>query len=115
MTKGRGRPQLDFNWATFDAILQYGATQGDAAEILGVSEDTITRAIKREHKLKFSEYRHTKMGRVRIKLLQKQYDVAMSGNVTMLIWLGKQHLGQSDKVETKSVKGFAEGLDELKI
>jgi hypothetical protein len=34
-----------------------------------------------------------------MKLLQKQFDVAMSGNVALLIWLGKQHLNQSDKQE----------------
>jgi len=28
--------------------------------------------------------------------------VATSGNVTMLIFLGKQYLGQSDKVEQKT-------------
>ena len=30
-------------------------------------------------------------------LEEKQYEVAMEGNVQMLIWLGKQHLGQTDK------------------
>lgn len=30
------------------------------------------------------------------KLQIKQYDMAMNGNVTMLIWLGKQYLGQSE-------------------
>jgi len=34
-------------------------------------------------------------------LKRKQYEMAMSGNVTMLIWLGKQHLGQTDKREEK--------------
>ena len=38
---------------------------------------------------------------MRINLLKKQYDVAMSGNVSMLIWLGKNELGQVDKVESK--------------
>jgi hypothetical protein len=41
---------------------------------------------------------------MRINLLKKQYDVAMAGNVSMLIWLGKNILGQSDKVETKTVE-----------
>lgn len=34
-------------------------------------------------------------------LKRKQYEVAMSGNATMLIWLGKQHLEQSDKNEQR--------------
>lgn len=33
----------------------------------------------------------------RVRLRQKQLELALSGNVTMLIWLGKQYLGQADK------------------
>ena len=31
------------------------------------------------------------------ELEDKQWEVAMDGNVPMLIWLGKQHLAQCDK------------------
>jgi len=30
-----------------------------------------------------------------------QYTAAMEGNTTMLVWLGKQHLGQSDQQSIK--------------
>jgi hypothetical protein len=33
----------------------------------------------------------------KIRLRKKQFDVAMKGNTTMLIWLGKQILGQNDQ------------------
>ena len=49
--------------------------------------------------MKFAEYFEQKRGKGKIALRRKQYDVAMSGNVTMLLWLGKQYLGQSDKQE----------------
>lgn len=32
-------------------------------------------------------------------LRKKQWESAMNGNIAMQIWLGKQELGQSDKVE----------------
>ena len=35
----------------------------------------------------------------KIELREKQWELAMMGNVQMLIWLGKQYLGQSDKVD----------------
>lgn len=35
------------------------------------------------------------------KLREAQSKAAMNGNVTMLIWLGKQYLGQVDKQETE--------------
>jgi len=37
-----------------------------------------------------------------IEIRRKQLALAMGGDVRMLIWLGKQYLGQSDKVETRS-------------
>ena len=39
---------------------------------------------------------------MRMKLAQKQFELAMDGNVTMLVWLGKQYLGQTDKQEMTS-------------
>lgn len=38
----------------------------------------------------------------RCSLRKKQFEVALGGNVGMLIWLGKQYLEQSDKLEQKS-------------
>lgn len=35
----------------------------------------------------------------KIAVRRKQFQVAESGNVSMLIWLGKQWLGQTDKQE----------------
>ena len=32
----------------------------------------------------------------RIELRKKQWELAMEGDVRMLIWLGKQYLGQKD-------------------
>ena len=37
----------------------------------------------------------------KIELREKQWEVAMDGNVQMLIWLGKQYLGQRDTPEHK--------------
>ena len=45
----------------------------------------------------------------KIELRQKQWEVAMEGNVQMLIWLGKQVLGQTEQpplMEDDLVEGF---------
>ena len=49
--------------------------------------------------MSYPEYRSKKMSKVRVGLSRKQVEVAMSGNVTMLIWLGKQWLDQKDRQE----------------
>lgn len=36
---------------------------------------------------------------VKASVKRKQYEVAMQGDKTMLIWLGKQYCNQSDKVD----------------
>ena len=94
-------PKIDFDWSKLDAILQYGAKLTDAADIMNVHPDTVSKKIKTKYKMSFPEYREKKMSVTRVKLYQKQIDVAMAGNVSMLIWLGKNILGQSDKVESE--------------
>lgn len=41
---------------------------------------------------------------MKVNLFAKQYEIAMEGNVTLLIWLGKQYLGQTDKIDNEDNK-----------
>lgn len=84
-------------WDQLDALIIW-ASQEYCAEKLGISVDSLTRRLN-EKGYGFAEYKRKRQEPMRINLLKKQYDVAMAGNVSMLIWLGKQHLGQSDKQE----------------
>ena len=74
-----------------ERLSSYGLTNKEIAEALGYDDTTLKR--------KFENF--LIKGRVNLKqrLKKKQIQVAMSGNVTMLIWLGKQYLEQADKVE----------------
>jgi len=42
------------------------------------------------------------------ELEDKQWEVAMSGDTKMLIWLGKQYLAQSDKQDENWVRPISE-------
>ena len=87
---------LEFNgWDQLDALIVW-ATEEYCAEKLGISVDSLARRLK-EKGYSFAEYKKKRQEPMRINLLKKQYDVAMAGNVSMLIWLGKQYLNQSDK------------------
>ncbi len=96
--KKRGRKFAVIDWELLDKILAIGASLLDTSDIMNLSEDTVQRAIKKEHGITFQEYREKKMSKTRLRLRQKQIDCALAGNVTMLIWLGKQILGQSEKI-----------------
>ena len=47
-------------------------------------------------------------------LRQKQFEMAMDGDVRMLIWLGKQYLGQSEKPEVVT-DDLCDGFDLVEI
>lgn len=87
-------------WDQLDALIIW-SNQVYCAERLGINIDTLADRIKERTGLSFSEYKEQKKEAMRVNIRKKQYDIAMSGNVSMLIWLGKNELGQSDKNENK--------------
>lgn len=99
------RPKKDLEniifdgWDQLDALIVW-ASEVYCAEKLGIGIETLATKIKERTGLSFPEYKHKKKESLRINLLKKQYDVAMAGNVSMLIWLGKNELGQKDKLES---------------
>lgn len=83
------KPLKDIDPEQVRKLAAIGCTHEEIASVVGCSQDTIARRF-----LEDVEY-----GRSQGKssLRRKQWEMAMSGNVTMLVWLGKQYLGQSDK------------------
>jgi hypothetical protein len=96
---------INFNgWDQLDAMIIW-SNQVYCAEKLGINIDTLADRIKERTGLSFSEYKDQKKEAMRVNIRKKQYDVAMAGNVSMLIWLGKNELGQTDKVENEIKTG----------
>ena len=81
------------------ALCRIQATAEECASVLGISQDTLERRLRTEHGCTFAEFyaRHSAPGKCSLRRMQ--WKLARSGNATMLIWLGKQWLGQTDKVE----------------
>jgi hypothetical protein len=65
-----------------------GCTDSEIARWFGIEESTL--------KYNFSEIIAKGREQLKQSLRQAQIRLAMSGNATMLIWLGKNILGQSD-------------------
>lgn len=103
--KKGGRPKFELDesqWRMFDAMCAAGALEVDIAEAFGVDRKTINTCVKRDRGLGFSAYREQKKGRGRAALAAKQYEMAMNGNTAMAIFLGKNWLGQSDRMRSES-------------
>jgi hypothetical protein len=100
-TKNKGgRPLKVIDYKKLDAMCAIHCTGEECAAILDMDYDTMNRTLKKDGHKGFTEYFRIKGSSGKMSLRRKQYDHAMSGNATMLIWLGKQWLGQSDKVES---------------
>ena len=107
MTKRKaGRPRIEFDLAIVEGLGRIGATIEEMAAVLPASKRTVADRMADGGDFRIAYER----GRAQLKtgLRRKQIQVAMTGSVAMLIWLGKQQLGQQEKIiETRR------GMDEL--
>jgi hypothetical protein len=110
MAKMKTKPLAEIDWEQVDKMCGIHCTGEEIAGILGVDYDTLNAACKREKKLGFSDYFKQKSSSGKMSLRRRQYTSAMEGNPTMMVWLGKNWLGQSDKTEitqtTTSITGI---------
>jgi DNA-binding CsgD family transcriptional regulator len=74
-----------------EKLASYGLTNKEIAEALGYDDSTLKR--------KFENFLTKGKANLKQRLKRKQIDVALGGNVSMLIWLGKNYLGQADKMD----------------
>lgn len=93
--KGAGRPAANIDMKVLEALSQIGCTNKDIAAHFGVSERTIEKRRKQES---FRAAMDRGFARGNISLRRKQFQMAMAGDKTMLVWLGKQRLEQKDKI-----------------
>jgi hypothetical protein len=96
-TNKGGRPRKEIDQHYFEGLCEIQCTLEDIAHVLHVSEDTIERWCERTYELGFADTFKKFSATGKTSLRRYQFDLAKKGNPTMLIWLGKQYLGQSDK------------------
>ena len=83
-----GRPKIEIDEELLYKLATIHCTMKEMSDILEVSQDTLKR--------NFAHIIDKGKSDGKMRLRRKQIEVAMSGNHTMLIWLGKQMLGQSE-------------------
>ena len=76
-----------------EQLASFGCSNTEIASFFGCSKDLITKS--------YSTNVAKGRDKGKIRLRQLQWKAADKGNVTMLIWLGKQVLGQVEKSEVK--------------
>lgn len=96
-----GRPRKEIDYVTLDKLCYFQCTGEECASFLEISYDTLDRHLKEDGHGGFAEYFKKKSAGGKISLRRKQWETAMSGNVSMQIWLGKQILDQRDSNKTE--------------
>ncbi len=83
-----------------EKLAALGCNNSEIASFFNCSESLIRKS--------YSEFLTKGRDTGKIKLRQMQWKAAQRGSVPMLIWLGKQVLGQTDKQEITEVKPIDE-------
>lgn len=91
VAKPTGRPVRPIDPKVVEGMAYAGGTTEEIAQFLAVSRDTIER--------RFTDVLTQARARRRLRLRQLQWKAAEAGDKTMLIWLGKVELGQSETVK----------------
>ena len=87
------RPRLKIDPEMVRQLAMIQCSYAEMGAVLKCSHDTLERRFASVIKQGWEEGKSS--------LKRAQYKAAMNGNPTMLIWLGKQHLGQKDQIESE--------------
>jgi len=93
-TNKGGRPKAEIDPRLVETLAGIGCTLSEIAAACDCHPDTLTN--------RFSAEMNKGRENGKTRLRKKQLEVALAGNVSMLIWLGKQILGQTEKVEART-------------
>jgi len=83
-----------------EQLAGFGCTNTEIASFFGCDESLIRKS--------YSEFLSKGRDKGKIRLRQLQWRAAERGNVSMMIWLGKQVLGQVDKQEVEHIRPIDE-------
>lgn len=111
--KKMGRPPIEIDKVKFESLCKIFCTLTEIAGVFNCSEDTIENWCKKIYGETFSECFKIFSANGKMSLRRMQYQRAVKdGNVAMLIFLGKQYLGQKENPETDDLKESLDKLDE---
>jgi len=99
MSSEAGRPTIPIDWDRVDRLLSVHCPGTEVAAALGIHADTLYLACVREKGKSFTDYTAEKRQKGNTLLREAQANKALvDQDNTMLIWLGKVWLGQTDKL-----------------
>ena len=106
--KRMGRPVIPFTDKDYETVLglmRIMCTAEEICDVMGISQDTLCRRLSERGAGTFAEIYKKNKAHGKASIRRAQYKLAVDQmNPTMLIWLGKNNLGQMDHQEVEVLK-----------
>lgn len=90
------RPKKEIDYELVGKLAKIQCTQEEIANILDISRQTL----QKDEKFLYTYKKYIDDGKMSLRRLQ--WKGAEEGNATMMVWLGKQYLGQRDKFDNEN-------------
>lgn len=118
MARKVGRPEKEIDREQFEELCSMMCTEREICAVLKVCSNTLQKFCKKTYHKTFEEIYPDLIAEGKVSLRRLQYQAAQSGSVPILIWLGKQWLGQRDnpdqgKTETQEDSEADTALEDL--
>jgi hypothetical protein len=97
------RPHKPIDWEKVDQFLQAGCFGNEIAEVFHMHPHTFYDRVHAQYGMTFTEYSCLKKGDGDALLRHAQLNKALSGDNTMMVWLGKNRLEQRDEPKQASI------------
>ena len=117
----KGRPKYILNDKGKEMVENLATILCTDEEIASILGTTIEILQSKDNYDTFMELKKKGRDKGKSSLRRKQYEVAMKGNVTMLIWLGRNYLDQYEKIETtddaetkSQLNSIVEAIDKIR-
>lgn len=102
MVKGHTPAKDRIRKEEFEKLCSMWCTLIEISDFFDVCEDTLEDWCKDEYGMTFSDVYKRKSSKGNMALRRWQMKSAEKGNVTMQIWLGKQHLNQKETIDVNN-------------
>lgn len=106
--RGGGMPRKEIDYNIFENLCKIFCTEGEICDIFGIARSTLSDRIKEHYfdeetgePLTFQQVYKMYSAYGFASIRRDQFRSSRGGNVLMQIWLGKQYLGQRDKVDAR--------------
>lgn len=97
------RPEKLIDWDIVNEKILHGCPGTEIAACFGMHPETFYDRVKSTFNIGFSEYWQQKHMEGNTCLRKAQFEKAMMGDNTMLVWLGKNRLKQSDSPQELNI------------